>query len=458
MSRVLVIDDELSMRELLEIFFLKDQHEVILAANGRAGIAALKAQEFDLVITDLRMPGISGMEVVAYCRQQHPNTPIIVMTAFATPETAISAMKMGAYDYFTKPFKLDEARLVIEKALQRRALVLENIALKSELQKGREQGIIGRSPAMQKMMTLLERIAPTKANVLITGESGTGKELVAKAIHGLSERKDEAFLVVNCGAIPANLIESELFGHVKGSFTGAIDHREGMFLAADGGTLFLDEIGELPLGMQVKLLRVLQERKVKKVGAAAEKAVDVRIIAATNIDLESAVGRGEFRGDLFYRLNVIRIDVPPLRERREDIPRLAQFFLARYASEFGKSLTDIDANVLDALIAYDYPGNVRELENIVERAVALEQSDQVTIDSIPTEVASQGLHAPKFVSPEHVTLPNAGFDLDGVVGTLERRLITQALEQSDGNKTEAARLLGISFRSLRYRLEKLDLS
>ena len=236
-----------------------------MAANGRAGIAALKAQEFDLVITDLRMPGISGMEVVAYCRQQHPNTPIIVMTAFATPETAISAMKMGAYDYFTKPFKLDEARLVIEKArLQRRALVLENIALKSELQKGREQGIIGRSPAMQKMMTLLERIAPTKANVLITGESGTGKELVAKAIHGLSERKDEAFLVVNCGAIPANLIESELFGHVKGSFTGAIDHREGMFLAADGGTLFLDEIGELPLGMQVKLLRVLQERKVKK--------------------------------------------------------------------------------------------------------------------------------------------------------------------------------------------------
>ncbi|MGB0647619.1 MAG: sigma-54-dependent transcriptional regulator [Bradymonadia bacterium] len=455
MSRVLVVDDELSMRELLEIFFLKEGHDVDLARDGNAGVKLLLENEYDLVVTDLRMPGTNGMVVLERCRELLPDTPIIVMTAFATPETAISAMKLGAYDYFTKPFKLDEAKIVIAKALQRRKLVLENRELKSELNKEHGHNIIGRSLAVQRMMTLVKRVAPTKANILVTGESGTGKELVAHAIHSHGHQSDGPFIVVNCGAIPANLIESELFGHVRGSFTGAIEDRDGLFKAASGGTLFLDEVGELPLSMQVKLLRVLQERKIKKVGSSKETPVDVRVISATNVDLENAVNAGDFRGDLYYRLNVIRIEVPPLRERREDIPRLSQHFMRRYANEFGKSIRDIEPEVLQALMGYDFDGNIRELENIIERAVALESSERITLASLPREFHQHQNKA--FASPEHLTLPEAGLNLDGVVGSVERQLIQQALDRTHGNKTEAAKLLGISFRSLRYRLDKIEL-
>ena len=346
MSRVLVVDDELSMRELLEIFFLKEGHDIDLARDGSEGVKLLLENEYDLVVTDLRMPGTNGMVVLERCRELLPDTPIIVMTAFATPETAISAMKLGAYDYFTKPFKLDEAKIVIAKALQRRKLVLENRELKSELNKEQGHNIIGRSLAIQRMMTLIKRVAPTKANILVTGESGTGKEWVAHAIHSHGHQSAGPFIVVNCGAIPANLIESELFGHVRGSFTGAVEDRDGLFKAASGGTLFLDEVGELPLSMQVKLLRVLQERKIKKVGSTKETPVDVRVISATNVDLEHAVNAGEFRGDLYYRLNVIRIEVPPLRDRREDIPRLSQHFMRCYANEFGKAIREIEPEVL----------------------------------------------------------------------------------------------------------------
>lgn len=455
MSRILVVDDELSMRELLEIFFLKEGHEVDLASEGGAGVELMLEVDYDLVITDLRMPGTNGMVVLERCRELLPDTPIIVMTAFATPETAISAMKLGAYDYFTKPFKLDEAKVVISKALERRELVLENRELRTELGKESSKGIIGRSIAIQRMMTLVKRVAPTKANILITGESGTGKELVATAIHDFGQHKEGPFVVVNCGAIPENLIESELFGHVRGSFTGAVEDRDGLFSAANGGTLFLDEVGELPLAMQVKLLRALQERKIKKVGSSHEVSVDVRVISATNVDLEHAVSNGTFRGDLYYRLNVIRVEVPPLRERKEDIPRLSQHFLRRYSTEFGKDIKDIDPEVLQALLRYDFDGNVRELENLMERAVALESSDRVTLSSLPREFDDQT--APAFASPEHLTLPEAGLNLDGVVGSVERELIQQALERTQGNKTEAAKLLGISFRSLRYRLEKIEL-
>lgn len=456
MSRVLVVDDELSMRELLEIFFIKEGHDVTLAREGRSAVELILENEFDLVITDLRMPGTNGMIVLERCRELQPDTPIIVMTAFATPETAIRAMKMGAYDYFTKPFKLDEAKIVIEKALERRQLVLENRELKTELGKDLHQGIVGRSLAIQRMMSLIKRVAPTKANILVTGESGTGKELVAKALHELSDRAEAPFVVVNCGAIPENLLESELFGHVRGSFTGAVDNREGLFMTARGGTIFLDEVGELPLSMQVKLLRVLQERKVKKIGASQELEVDVRVISATNVELESAVADGSFRGDLYYRLNVIRIEVPPLRERKEDIPRLSQFFLRRYTKEFGKPITDIQPDVLQCLLSYNFDGNVRELENIIERAVALEQSERISLESLPPGLNSA--QAPAFASPEHLMLPESGLNLDGVVGSMEKELIKQALDRTDGNKTEAARLLGISFRSLRYRLDKLDMS
>ena len=458
MSRVLVVDDELSMRELLEIFFLKEGHEVHTASDGSAGVQRLLEEEYDLVITDLRMPGTHGMVVLERTRELHPDTPIIVMTAYASTETAIKAMKVGAYDYFTKPFKLDEVKVVIDKALERRALVLENRTLRQKLDsRDRFGGIIGRSQRMKEVFSLIRRVARTRTNVLLLGESGTGKELVARAIHNESERKAAPFLVINCAAIPENLLESELFGHRRGTFTGATTDREGLFQAADGGTLLLDEIGEMPLGMQVKLLRVLQERKVKAVGDLRETPVDVRVIAATNRDLREEVRAGNFREDLYYRLNVISIELPPLRERPSDIPLLAHHFLRKYAEEFQKPLRDIDPEAMRMLIRYPYSGNVRELENLIERAVALEDGDRIGPLSLPGSLRLQG-QGPRPVEPvDSVELPESGIDLEGVVDDVERRLIGQALARTGGRKKEAARLLGITFRSLRYRLQKLDL-
>ena len=457
MSRILVVDDELSMREVLEIFLTSDGHEVLTASDGAKAIALLTEEDnLDLVLTDLRMPGAHGMVVLERCRELHPSTPVVIMTAFASHQTATEAMRMGAYDYFSKPFELDEIKLTVDRALERRRLVLESRRLKETLQaEGVMRSIVGTSRAMQQVFDLVRRIAKTRTNVLILGESGTGKELIARALHEQSDRRDGPFLVINCGAIPENLLESEFFGHKRGAFTGANTDKEGLFKAATGGTLFLDEVGELPLSMQVKLLRVLQERRVKPIGDLREVPIDVRLIAATNRNLEAEVKAGRFREDLYYRLNVISLELPALRERPGDIPLLAFHFLRRFAEEQGKPLTDIEPEVLQILMRHQYAGNVRELENILERAVALEEAERITVGSLPPSLRPKPTAA---VSEGPVmVLPDEGVNLEAVVDDIERRLITQALQRTGGLKKEAARLLGISFRSLRYRLAKLQL-
>jgi two-component system response regulator PilR (NtrC family) len=455
--RVLVVDDERSMRELLEIWFLQRGDAVDLAADGDQAIKRLDVQRYDLVITDMRMPKSSGMDVLAHARTVQPDASVIVMTAFASPETAVRAMKLGALDYFTKPFKLDAVQVVIEKAFAQRELVAENARLKAQLLgQSRVGELIGQSDAMRAVFDLIRRMAPTPANVLILGESGTGKELVARAIHQESPRRDGPFKVVNCGAIPENLLESELFGHVKGAFTGATTDRTGIFPAAHGGTIFLDEIGELPLNMQVKLLRVLQEKRVRAVGAVEERPIDVRVIAATNRDLAAEAQAGRFREDLFYRLNVLSIELPPLRARPSDIPLLANHFLRKYAREFHKDVREIAAPAMRRLLAYSFGGNVRELENVIERAVALADGARIEESELPP--ALRATHAVAEVPTAEAEFPEEGVDLEAAVEALERRLISAALARTKGQKKAAARLLGISFRSLRYRLTKLGLS
>ncbi len=456
MSRILIVDDERSMRELLEIYFLNAGHAVDTAADGEAGVARLTEEEYDLVITDLRMPKTHGMVVLERCRALHPDTPVIVMTAFATTQTAIEAMKMGAYDYFTKPFKLDEVDVVIAKALEKRRLVIENRQLRKELsERQRFEDIIGKSPAMRRVFDLVDRVAPTRANVLLEGESGTGKELVARAIHRRSDRRGGPFLVINCAAIPEQLLESELFGHKRGAFTGATTDKQGLFQAAHGGTLFLDEIGELPLSMQVKLLRVLQERRVKAVGDVHEVEVDVRVIAATNRRLEAEVRAGRFREDLYFRLNVICVELPPLRDRAGDVALLAHHFLRKYAIELGKPMEGFEPEAMDRLLQHRFPGNVRELENVVERAVALADHERVTVHELPPSLQRQEATAPAASGPP--ALPEGGLDLEALVDDFERNLIAQALARTGGLKKEAARLLGMSFRQLRYKIDKLNI-
>jgi two-component system response regulator PilR (NtrC family) len=454
---ILIVDDERSMREFLAIFLRRAGHRVEAAAGGADGLSALKSREFDVVITDLRMPGVGGLEILAEAKKLHPETQVIVVTAFATTETAIAAMKAGAYDYLTKPFKVDEVGLVVERALERRVLHRENLVLRDEI-KGRYklERLIGKSPAMQRTFEILRKIAPARTSVLLIGESGTGKELAARAVHELSPRADKPFVPVNCGAIPETLLESELFGHVRGSFTGANTDKQGLFEAAHGGTLLLDEVAELPVAMQVKLLRVLQERKVKPVGGVAEREVDVRIVAATNRDLETEVEKGTFRQDLFYRLNVIQLRLPPLRERREDIPLLVDHFIRKFSAEHGRQVSGTDPEAMSALMGYHFPGNVRELENLIERAVTLASTDRVSSESLPT---LKGLSASdSAVGAPAVTLPEQGIDLERVVEDFERSLIIRALERTDGHRTEAAKLLGVTFRSLRYRLSKLGIT
>jgi two-component system, NtrC family, response regulator PilR len=453
---ILIVDDERSLREFLAIFLRRGGHRVEAAADADAARKAMADHEFDVVITDLKMPGASGLDVLAECKRLHPDTQVIVVTAFATAETAIAAMKAGAYDYLTKPFKVDEVGLVVERALERRVLQHQNVVLRDEI-KGRYKldRLIGKSPAMHRVFEVVRKIASARTSVLLIGESGTGKELAARALHELSGRADHAFIAVNCGAIPESLIESEFFGHVKGSFTGASSDRTGLFEAAHSGTIFLDEIGELPAPMQVKLLRVLQERKVKRVGGVQEKEVDVRVVAATNRDLETEVEKGTFRQDLFYRLNVIQLRLPPLRERREDIPILVDHFVRKLAAEHGRQITGVDPDAMSALMSHSYPGNVRELENLIERSVTLAQGDRISSDTLPTLSPLSAAGARLGPAPE---LPDEGLDLEKVVEDFERGILIKALERTRGNRTEAARLLGVTFRSLRYRLSKLGIT
>jgi two-component system response regulator PilR (NtrC family) len=455
-SRILVVDDEESIREFLDIMLRKEGYEVTLAEDGARAIDLLKKKTFDLVISDLQMPQVTGMELLKHVRDNFPDLLFMMITAFGTTETAVEAMKMGAYDYITKPFKIDEVRIVIGNALKSKNLEVENRVLKKELGKENSfQNIVGNSESMHRIFDLVRRVSQAPTNVLITGESGTGKEVVAKAIHYNGPLKDRPFVTINCGAIPENLMESEMFGHKKGSFTGAVVDKSGLFEVADGGTLFLDEVGELPLSIQVKLLRAIQERIIRRVGATDDIKVEVRIIAATNRDLEKMVNEGGFRQDLYYRLNVIQIKTPSLRERRDDIPLLANHFLKKYNDRLGKNIGAISQEAMEMMKKYDYPGNVRELENIIERTVALEAGSTILPESLPPFVNTPS--GRKMASSQEIEIGPEGIDLDKIIGQIEKELLIKAIHVANGTKKRAAKLLNISFRSMRYRVEKYGL-
>jgi two-component system response regulator PilR (NtrC family) len=394
------------------------------------------------------MPVLNGIDVLKKFTEKSPDTTVIMITAYASHETAIEAMKLGAYDYITKPFKIDEIKLVIKKALEKKKLERENTRLRKELETQYGFGnIFGRSPSIVKVFELIKRVSELNVSVLITGESGTGKELVARAIHYSGSRHEKAFVPVNCGAIPESLMESELFGYKKGAFTGAARDKRGLFEEADGGTIFLDEIGDLPLHLQVKLLRVLEDKKIRPLGGTEASSVDVRVITATNKKLEDEVANGKFREDLFYRLNVIKIVLPPLRERKIDVSPLAIHFINKYSVEMGKDIRGISPKALEILENYHYPGNVRELENIIARCVALESSNVIRQETLPQLVTGRD-----YLDLDTSFASNSS--LDTLLGDVERKMIEKALRTTNGNKTEAARLLGITLRSLRYRLAK----
>ncbi len=450
MSHIVVIDDERSMREFLQILLEREGHEVVSCSDVKGALAALEDREPDMVFSDLKLPDGTGMEVLKTVRERYPDAQVIMMTAFATAENAVEAMRLGAYDYQLKPFKVSEVRALTQKALEKVQLLRDNRALRAQL-KGLER-LVGQSARMREVAELVGKVAPTKTSVLIEGESGTGKELVARAIHEASPRAAGPFVPVNFGAIPETLIEAELFGHAAGAFTGAARARGGLFEAAHQGTLLLDEVGELPASMQVKLLRVLQERSVRRVGEERERPIDVRILAATNKVLQDMVRQGSFREDLYYRLNVVRIVVPPLRERLEDVPLLARAFMARFAQDQGKVLEGIAPEAMRALTRYGFPGNVRELENYMERAVALAGGALITLGDLPEELRAA---TPDSSLGDLLAFPEEGVELEGVLASLERRLIEEAMRRAGGVKTRAAELLGLSFRSLRYRLQRL---
>jgi two-component system response regulator PilR (NtrC family) len=455
-ARVLVCDDEASLREMLGVLLRRAGFAVDLVGAVEPAKERLSGGvPYDAVITDLSLPDGSGMDVLATARGVDDSTQVLMITAYGTTEQAVQAMRLGAYDYIAKPFRNHELLVLLEKALEKRDIVGENRVLRARVdEKERSARILGRSAAMLRVLDLVHRVASSPTSVLLTGESGTGKELVARALHDESSRAKKPFVVVNCGAIPESLMESELFGHEKGAFTGAATRKDGLFKAADGGTLFLDEVGELPLALQVKLLRVLQDRIVRPVGASRDFEVDVRVVAATNRHLESEVAAGRFRQDLFYRLNVIRVHLPPLRERAEDVPALAEHFLRKHGALQGKRLT-FHAEALRWIERRPYPGNVRELENVVERAVAFASGSQVTLEDLPREPGEPAVPD----DPDRLLPPlQEGFDLDAWLAGLEKGMVLKALEQTGGSQKRAARLLGASFHSFRYRLRKYGLA
>ena len=449
MSRVLVVDDVKGMREMLSIMLMKEGHDAVMAEGGEKAIKLLKEDIFDLVITDVKMPRSSGMDVLRAVKEHSPDTVVIMITAYATAESAVEAMKEGAYDYIMKPFKVDEIKLVVKNALEKRKLKEENQFLRREVQAGREfQSFVGRSEAMRRVFELITKVADKQSTVLITGESGTGKELAARAIHALSSRRDRPFVYIHCGALPEQLLESELFGHMKGSFTGAVDSKAGLFEVAEGGTVFLDEISETTQAFQVKLLHVIQDREFKRVGGTTDIKVDVRVIAATNKDLREEIEKGAFREDLFYRLNVIPLGMPPLRERRDDIPLLAGHFLDVYRK--GGNPDKISPEAMQALMQNEWKGNVRELENVIERACALADGSIIGMEHLPPELLAAG----RMPCPVPADVPESGIGLEGVLDGLEKDYLLKALEKTGGAKMEAAKLLGLSFPSFRHRLKK----
>jgi two-component system, NtrC family, response regulator PilR len=453
-ARLLVVDDERSMRELLSIVLRREGYEVTLAENGRMAVDRLERGRFDLLISDIKMPDMSGVDVLRSAKRIDPDIVGIMITAFAAADTAIEAMRLGAHDYLSKPFDVDELKIKVRNALEQRQLRQENVLLKRALGTSHQfANIVGRSEKMLAIFKLIEQIARTDSTVLVTGESGTGKEWVARAIHFYSLRRDRPFVALNCGAMPETLLESELFGHMKGSFTGASANKKGLVEAAEKGTLFLDEIGTMNPMMQVKLLRVLQERKFRRLGGVEELEAVIRVIAATNQDLTKAVAESRFREDLFYRINVIPIHLPPLRERGEDIPLLAEYFLTKYRDQMGKDVHALSQESMDLLHAYDWPGNIRELENVIERAVALEKSQTILPESLPEHIVKRVAKGPAAAG----LLPETGFNLEEHVEGLEKEYITQALARAGGVQVKAAELLGMSFRSFRYYVKKYNL-
>ncbi|GAB4296109.1 MAG: sigma-54 dependent transcriptional regulator [Desulfuromonadia bacterium] len=451
-GRILIVDDELSMREFLSILLTREGYSVEIAPTAEDALALIARNRFDLILSDLAMPGLSGIDLLSRTRELIPPPELILITAHATAETAVEAMKRGAYDYIPKPFRVDELLLTLSRALERRNLVVENQTLRSKSEGNRPEGMVGESPPFRALVQLIDRVAPTGATVLVTGESGTGKELVARAIHDRSGAAG-LFVPVNCGSIPETLMESELFGHVKGAFTGALQDHPGLFQQAHQGTIFLDEIGELPLQLQAKLLRVLQEREVRPVGASTPRSVQVRVICATNRDLEGDVRAGTFREDLFYRINVVRIHLPPLRERREDIPLLVDHICSLIARRRGIPPPRVTPEGMERLLSHPYPGNIRELENILEHALILDPQ-MISPATLPAVVGGEG----RVTTPAGGGIIPDGFDLDQELARIEGEYLMAALQQSGGGKKRAAEILGISFRSLRYRLAKRGLA
>ena len=452
--RVLVVDDEKSMRELLAITLERQGYEVSVAEDGEVAIEAVRRDGFDVIITDLRMPNADGLQVLRAAKEHTPETVVIVITAVGSTETAVEAMKLGAYDYITKPFKLDEIHLIIRRALERKRLRDENLYLRKQLEtQHRFDNIVGKSARMAEIFDTIRKIADGPSTVMVSGESGTGKELVARAIHFNSQRRSKPFVSVNCGAIPEALMESELFGHVKGAFTGAVANKVGLFSAAEAGTLFLDEITEIPTLLQVKLLRAIQEREVRRVGDTRDLRVDVRLIAASNRELEQAVSEGVLREDLFYRLNVIPIHLPPLRERREDIALLVAHFLQKFGRQLNKDVRGVTPEALAILERYHWPGNIRELENVLERAIVLGGGEVLGADALPESVRRE-----RPMKAIEVDLPEDGMDLEATLDALERRYLQRALDRSGGVQTKAAELLRMTFRQFRYKLQKHNMA
>ena len=455
MAKILVLDDDQGMREFLEIMLTKEGYDVTSAGEPAKAIDLCRKTAFDLVITDLKMPKINGIEFLKTIKDQRPETIVILITAYASGETAINAMKEGAYDYVEKGGSLEDLKKVVRAALLKKGLVIENQPLKKEKAKGTAEnsfcGMIGTNREMLKIFATIKKVSDTLANILILGESGTGKELVARAIHENSSRSKMPFMPINSGGIPENLLESELFGYMKGSFTGAYADRPGFFEMARGGTIFLDEIGDLPPMLQVKLLRVVQEKTFRRIGGSEDIKVDVRIISATHQNLEEKVKKKEFREDLYYRLNVIPIFLPPLRERKEDIPLLINNFIEKYAQMFGKEIRNISSYAMELLMNYAFPGNIRELENIIERSVAMESSNIILPENLSLSTdAAPG--TPNF----DIEITDKGIDLSAELEKIEKIMIEKVLLRTKGSKANAARLLNVTFDSLRYRMQKLN--
>ena len=473
MSRVLIVDDEQSIRQIVAIALRHEGYDVVIAEDGKMATKELETNPVDVVVSDIKMPGLDGLDMLRFSREHCPETAVILMTAYTSTESAIEALRLGAYDYISKPFEIDDLVATVERALERRALRDENVFLRRELaERHRMDDIVGRSPAIKRVFDLIERLADSDITVLITGESGTGKELVARAIHNTGPRSEAPFVTINSAAVPAQLLESELFGHLRGSFTGADRDKPGLFVEAEGGTLMLDEIGDMPLEMQPKLLRVLEDHKVRPVGATKEIPVNVRVLAATNQDLQLAAEEGRFRQDLFYRLNVMQIELPPLRERPEDVPLLAEHFLEIItASDGARQISGFSREAKELIEAHSWPGNVRELENAVRRAATLETGTLIEAENLPEPVRT-GRHvggslafemqarfeeAVAGQTPDDATIPPEGLDLEDHLEEIRRVYMQRALAEAGGVQKKAAGKLGMSFRSFRYYLDKLGL-